>query len=69
MPHEMTSLQNEIDNASERVGALCDLLAAANDAPVSAASVYVLLKPVARQLSSAAGDFSDQLRKPLPRTK
>ncbi len=63
MPHEMTSLQNEIDNASERVGALCDLLAAANDTPVSAASVYVLLKPVARQLSSAAGDFSDQLRK------
>jgi hypothetical protein len=52
-------LQNEIDDACTSVGALCDLLAAAQHAQVSAASIHALLWPVARKLDLAAGAVAD----------
>lgn len=55
------SIQAELDTASAQVGALCELLEAANDKPVAASSIHALLQPLARRLNSAAGDLSDHV--------
>ncbi len=52
-------LQSEIDEVSTSVGALCDLLAAAQHAPICAASIHALLCPVARKLDVVAGSVAD----------
>ena len=54
------SIQAELDSASAQVGALCELLQAASDRPVTASAIHALLQPLARRLNSAAGDLSDQ---------
>lgn len=59
MPQAIDSIQTELDNASTQVGALCELLRAASDRPLSAASIHALLEPVARRLDAVAGDLSD----------
>ena len=60
MPPESTKIiQKEIDQASERVGALCELLEAAQQNKVSASSIHSMLKPIARQLDEAAGVLAD----------
>ena len=41
------------------MGALCDLLAAARHEQVSAASLHILLRPIARRLDVAAGTLAD----------
>lgn len=65
MPIESTHrVQMEIDQASERVGALCELLEAAQQNKVSASSIHSLLKPIARQLDQAVGVLDDQ---PFPK--
>lgn len=51
--------QSEIDDLSASVGALCELLAAAQNAKVSAASVYAILKPMARRLDVVASTAAD----------
>lgn len=61
MPIESTHrIQKEIDQASERVGALCELLEAAQQNKVSASCIHSILKPIARQLDQAAGVLADQ---------
>lgn len=52
-------LRSEIDDVSTSVGALCDLLAAAQHAPVCASSIHALLRPVARKLDGVAGSVAD----------
>jgi hypothetical protein len=52
-------VRHEIDQASEQVGALCELLAAAQERKVSASSIHVMLRPIATQLDYAAGTLSD----------
>ena len=60
MPTESANrIQKEIDQASERVGALCELLEAAQQNKVSAACIHSMLKPIARQLDHAAGVLAD----------
>ncbi|MEG1203379.1 MAG: hypothetical protein RSD82_14545 [Comamonas sp.] len=60
MPTEAKKkVQEEIDLASERVGALCELLAAAQSNKVSAACIHSMLKPIANQLDQAAGYMAD----------
>lgn len=60
MPSESKpDIQEEIDKASERVGALCELLAAAQHNKVSASCIHSILKPIARQLDQAAGVMAD----------
>ena len=54
-------LQSEIEEVSTSVAALCELLAAAPNAQVSAAAVHAILKPVARKLDSVAGTTADML--------
>ncbi|WP_218240422.1 hypothetical protein [Comamonas fluminis] len=54
-------LQSEIDEVSTSVAALCELLAAAQNAQVSAAAVHAILKPVARKLDNVAGTTADML--------
>jgi len=63
MPTESTRrIQKDIDSASERVGALCELLAAAQQNKVSASCIHSMLKPIARQLDQAAGVLADQVQ-------
>ena len=52
-------LQSDIDEVSTSVSALCELLAAAQHAKVSAASIHAILKPMARKLDVAAGAAAD----------
>lgn len=52
-------LQREIDDVSTSMVALCDLLAAAQHAQISAASIHTLLRPIARRLDVAAGNLAD----------
>jgi len=60
MPDESTpKIQEEIDQASERVVALCELLEAAQQNKVSASCIHSILKPIARQLDQAAGILAD----------
>ncbi|MBB2777217.1 MULTISPECIES: hypothetical protein [Comamonas] len=60
MPTESKhKIQKEIDQASERVGALCELLEAAQHNKVSASCIHSILKPIARQLDHAAGAIAD----------
>lgn len=59
MPHVIDSIQTELDNASSQVGALCELLQAASDRPLTASSIHALLEPLARRLNAVAGDLSD----------
>lgn len=60
MPTEAKKkVQEEIDLASERVGALCELLAAAQSNKVSASCIHSMLKPIANQLDQAAGYMAD----------
>lgn len=60
MPHEsQKKMLREIDQASERMCALCELLAAAQEQKVSAACLHSLLKPIAQQLGRAAGVIAD----------
>ena len=59
MPERQDKAQQEIDHACECVGALCELLAAARDTKVSAASIHTILKPIAHRLDLAAGSLSD----------
>ena len=51
--------QSEIDDLSASVGALCELLAAAQNAKVSAACVHAILKPMARRLDVVASTAAD----------
>nr|DAG46699.1 MAG TPA: Protein of unknown function (DUF1484) [Caudoviricetes sp.] len=61
MPSEQAKIiQKEIDHASERVGALCELLEAAQQNKVSASCIHSILKPIARQLDEAAGVLADR---------
>lgn len=53
------NIQEEIDKASERVGALCELLEAAQHNKISASSIHSMLKPIAKQLDHAAGVLAD----------
>lgn len=50
----------EIDEASARVEALCELLAAAAENKVSASCVRSMLQPIARQLGRVAGVVEDR---------
>lgn len=52
-------LQREIDDVSTAVGALCELLAAAQHGQISAASLHALLHPLSRRLDLAAGTLAD----------
>lgn len=52
-------LHREIDDVSTSVGALCELLAAAQHAQVSAAAIHTLLHPISRRLDVAAGTLAD----------
>lgn len=54
-------LQREIDDLSTSMGALCELLAAAQHSQVSAASIHTLLRPITRRLDVAAGGLADSL--------
>ncbi|MDR0212633.1 MAG: hypothetical protein LBJ15_01355 [Comamonas sp.] len=51
--------QSEIDDLSASVGALCELLAAAQNAKVSAACVHAILQPMARRLDVVASTAAD----------
>lgn len=53
------NLQDEIDHATERVVALCELLEAAQHNKVSASCIHSILKPIALQLDRAAGAMTD----------
>lgn len=61
MPQVINSIQTELDNTSTQVGALCELLEAASDRPVTASAIHALLEPMARRLHSMAGDLSDHV--------
>ena len=52
-------IQQELDDVSTSVGALCELLAAAQQSQVSAASIHTLLQPISRRLDVAAGTLAD----------
>lgn len=56
---EDEQFQSEIDDLSASVGALCELLAAAQNAKVSAACVHAILKPMARRLDVVASTAAD----------
>lgn len=53
-------VMTDIDEASERVEALCELLAAAAENKVSASCVRSMLQPIAQQLGRAAGVIADR---------
>lgn len=60
MPSESNpNIKDEIDKASECVGALCELLEAAQHNKVSASCIHSMLKPISRQLDQAAGVIAD----------
>ncbi|BBL25427.1 hypothetical protein [Comamonas terrigena] len=52
-------LQREIDDVSAAVGALCELLAAAQQGQISADALHTLLQPLSRRLDLAAGTLAD----------
>ncbi|MGD9756179.1 MAG: hypothetical protein AB7U71_01505 [Comamonas sp.] len=56
---EDEQFQSEIDDLSASVGALCELLAAAQNTKVSAACVHAILKPMARRLDVVASTAAD----------
>ncbi len=56
---EDEQFQSEIDDLSASVGALRELLAAAQNAKVSAACVHAILKPMARRLDVVASTAAD----------
>ncbi len=53
--------QEEIDELSTSMGALCELLAAAQHSQISAASIHTLLRPITRRLDAAAGTLADSM--------
>lgn len=58
--------QSDIDELSTSVSALCELLAAAQNARSSAAAVHAILKPMARKLDNVAGTAADMATQPKP---
>lgn len=60
MPLKSQKALREIDQASCQVGALCELLAAAEEKQISAACLYSMLEPIARKLDHAAGVIADK---------
>lgn len=58
-------LQMQLDDASQYLEALCDLLTAASDSKLHASALLTVLKPISAQLNLVAGQLSDEaLRQP-----
>ncbi|BDE72828.1 MULTISPECIES: hypothetical protein [Delftia] len=63
MQHQIETVRDDVESASEQVAAICELLAAARGTAVHASAITALLLPVSRKLSAAAGDLSDHLHR------
>lgn len=59
MQGEGLKAQKDLDQACQGVGALCELLQAAQHEKVSAASIHALLKPISVRLDTAASALDD----------
>lgn len=55
----LNDIKDAIDSVDNSLAALCELLGAANGAPISADYLHVLLFPLHEQLGKAADDLKD----------
>ena len=63
MQHQIETVRDDVESASEQVAAICELLNAARGSSVHASAITALLLPVSRRLSAAAGDLADHLHR------